>query len=99
MSNQNQTERRNSKIKAEQIEQTLLWQSNRLAQMLGDKIQSLKENRSGFYDSDQLGQVGAELVEDFERKLSELADMAAKIDEVSHDLQKHEMTLENIFEL
>ena len=93
------TNQRNEKIKAEKLEQTLLQQSNRLSQMLGEKIQDLKENRRGWYETDFMGETSADLVEEFESKLSELEDIAAKIDEISHDLQNHEMTLENIFDL
>ncbi len=93
------TNQRNEKIKAEKLEHTLFQQVNRLSQMIAEKAQELEENRKGWYDSDFLGEVGRDLVEDFERDLSKLGEMAANLDEISHNLQKHEMTLENIFDL
>ncbi len=88
------------KGEAESKEKILLSQISKLAGILGHKLEDLKDNRRDWYDEDSTAFNNVpDLLKDFEQDVQKIEHAAFFIDSTAFELSKHEMTLENIFDL
>ena len=90
---------RSDQLRDQKKEAELLYEINKVSQELGAKIQDLVEARCGWYDEEFFKGADLGLITEYDNTVQHMADIVAIVDEVSHDLKSHKMSLKNIFNL
>ena len=90
---------RSDQLRDQKKEAELLYEINKGSKELGAKIQDLVEARCGWYDEEFFKGADLGLITDYDNAVQRMANIAALVDEISHDLKSHKMSLKNIFNL